>query len=535
MISTAAAAADYDVVIMGGSFSGASAGMMLKREHPEMRILIVERTVHFDRKVGESTSEVAGCFLTRVLHQASHLSARHYQKHGLRMWFCNTPDDSVCDCTEIGPRYQSRLPTFQLDRELLDEHLLKEACQFGCELLRPATIKAIALSEDTTPHTLEIQPQEGELRRVTARWLIDASGKAAVLSKKLGLLRPIGDEHPTSSVWCRFRNVNDLDSFQSRKAHPSLMQGARSIRTTATNHLMGRGWWCWIIPLSDGSVSAGVTWDRRLYDLPPGPSLVARLHAHLVNHPVGRLMFEHAVPDEGDTFYYKNLAYHSAQIAGNRWVMVGDACGFMDPLYSQGLDFCGHTVYAATELVKKNLMGEDTQMITDYLNMAYPRSWRIWFEALYKDKYNYLGDAELVLPAFLLDLATYFLGPVRLVYSNPSYEWTRLPYDGPAGTFFGKFMAFYNRRLARLAELRVRKGIYGRRNLGQFWAPRQSFSPDASVMWLLWDGLKAWARAEITTFLAPLPAHAPMMEKPQGTQPPVDAKPGMEAAAETVV
>jgi hypothetical protein len=41
-----------------------------------MRILIVERTVQFDRKVGESTSEVAGCFLTRVLHQGTHLSAR---------------------------------------------------------------------------------------------------------------------------------------------------------------------------------------------------------------------------------------------------------------------------------------------------------------------------------------------------------------------------------------------------------------------------------------------------------------------------
>jgi flavin-dependent dehydrogenase len=133
-----------------------------------------------------------------------------------------------------------------------------------------------------------------------------------------------------------------------------------------------------------------------LYTLPEGPSLVARLQAHLVNHPVGKLMFENAVPDADDTFYYKNLGYHAEYIAGNRWVMVGDAAGFMDPLYSQGLDFCGYTVSAATELVRKNLAGEDTQKITDYLNMAYPRSYRTWFEALYKDKYTYLGDAELM-------------------------------------------------------------------------------------------------------------------------------------------
>ncbi|MCB1277474.1 tryptophan 7-halogenase [Prosthecobacter sp.] len=508
--------AEYDVVIMGGAFSGAAAGMMLKREHPDMRILIVERTVQFDRKVGESTSEVAGCFLTRVLHQGAHLCAHHYQKHGLRLWFCKTPQDSVDDLTEIGPRYQSRLPTFQLDRALLDEHLLKEACDFGCELMRPATVKTIALSEDAAPHTLEITPKEGPMRTVTARWLIDASGKAAVLAKKLGLQSTIDDEHPTSSIWCRFRNVNGLDSFKSRSMHPKLMENVRGLRTSSTNHLMGRGWWCWIIPLSDGSYSVGVTWDRRFFSLPEGPSLLARLQAHLMTHPVGRLMFENAVPVENDTFYYKNLAYRAERVAGNRWIIVGDAAGFMDPMYSHGLDFCGHTVYAACELVKKNLAGEDTQAITDYLNMAYPRSWRIWFEALYKDKYAYMGDAELMNAAFLLDLATYFIGPVRLVYAHPDYEWTRMPYDGPAGTLFGNFMAFYNRRLASLAQERMRKGIYGRCNNGHVWLPRQSFSPDTSAVRLLWDGLKVWLKAEITTWLAPTPATSPamMVEKP---------------------
>jgi flavin-dependent dehydrogenase len=503
---------DFDVVIMGGAFSGAAAGMMLKREHPAMRILIVERTVQFDRKVGESTSEVAGCFLTRVLHQGDHLSAFHYQKHGLRMWFCRTPDDEVGDLTEIGPQYQSRLPTFQLDRAILDEHLLKEASDFGCELMRPATIKTIALAEDEAPHTLEIMPQKGPLRTVTTRWVIDASGKAAVLAKQLGIHRSMAEEHPTSSLWCRFRNVNGLDSYKSRKLHPKLMEKVRGLRTTATNHLMGHGWWCWIIPLSDGSYSVGITWDRRFFTLPAGPSLLARLQAHLRTQPVGRLMFDNAVPDEGDIHYYKNLAYRSDRIAGNRWVIVGDAAGFMDPLYSHGLDYCGHTVSAATELVRKNLAGENTQAITDYLNMAYPRSWRLWFNSLYKDKYSYMGDAELIHATFLLDLSAYFLGPVRGVYLNPDIEWISMPYEGAAGAFFGRFMAFYNRRLVHLGQERRRKGIYGRCNNGHVWTPRQSLSPDFSAARLLWDGIKVWLKAEVTTWLAPTPAIAPVME-----------------------
>jgi len=217
------------------------------------------------------------------------------------------------------------------------------------------------------------------------------------------------------------------------------------------------------------------------------------------------LMFEDAVPDADDTFYYKNLAYRSDYITGNRWVMVGDAAGFMDPLYSHGIDFIGHTVSAATELVRKNLAGEDTRPLSDYLNLAYPRAWRLWFEALYKNKYACMGDAELMNAAFLMDLATYFIGPVRVVYCDPEHEWSRMPYHGAAGEFFARFMAFYNRRLVHLAQERFRKGIYGRCNHGHFWTPRYSFSPDTSAVRLLWDGIKVWIKAEITTRLAPEP------------------------------
>ena len=79
--------ADYDVVIMGGALAGASMGILLKRELPDARILIVERSEAFSFKVGESTSEVAGAFLTRVLRLGSWLSREQIAKNGLRFWF----------------------------------------------------------------------------------------------------------------------------------------------------------------------------------------------------------------------------------------------------------------------------------------------------------------------------------------------------------------------------------------------------------------------------------------------------------------
>ena len=118
---------DYDVVIIGGAFSGAATALILKRKCPEARVLIIEKGAAFDRKVGESTTEVSSCYMTRILGLTHYLG--HYQlpKQGLRLWFSNRNDQRFDDCVEIGTRYQSRLPGFQVDRAKLDSHLLELA------------------------------------------------------------------------------------------------------------------------------------------------------------------------------------------------------------------------------------------------------------------------------------------------------------------------------------------------------------------------------------------------------------------------
>jgi flavin-dependent dehydrogenase len=499
------APADYDVIIMGGAFSGASAGLMLKRDLPNLRVLIIERTTAFDRKVGESTSEVAACFLTRVLHLGSYLNAFHYQKHGLRMWFCKKPDDTVEDCTELGPKFQSRLPTYQLDRALLDQHVLEEAVKEGCELLRPATLQAFELQEGQGNHSVTVKTADGAIKTYACRWLIDASGKAAIMSKKLGLHRPMDEQHQTSSVWFRMRNVTTLDSAKARKMHPVLMKNVRATRSSATNHLMGRGWWVWIIPLSNGDYSVGIVWDRSIYTLPAGGSLTDRLKAHLMTHPVGRLMFADAEAIEDDTFYYKGLAYYTEQMAGNRWFMVGDAAGFMDPLYSQGLDFCAHTVCAATDVIKRATHGEDVSAAMEYLRTGYKRSYFLWFNSLYRNKYEYLGDAELVRISFIMDLGTYFVGPVRLVYDKPDIEFKLLPYNGNGGAFFAGFMTWYNKRLVTLAKKRLAKGTYGAWNNHMDLTLGVSYTPNFSALKFLRWGLRLLIMAELRTLFGKAP------------------------------
>src|ERR1043165_4058071 len=170
---------DYDVVIIGGAFSGAATALMLKRKRPTARILIIEKTIAFDRKVGESTTEVSSCYMTRILGLTHYLGHHQLPKQGLRMWFANRPDQAFDDCVELGAKYQSRMPTFQVDRSTLDQHMLDLAIEAGCDLARPAKVSAIELEGDRCHVTYENH-------RVSARWLVGARGRTAMLARKLG-------------------------------------------------------------------------------------------------------------------------------------------------------------------------------------------------------------------------------------------------------------------------------------------------------------------------------------------------------------
>ena len=189
---------DYDVVIIGGAFSGAATALMLKRKRPEARVLIIEKNAEFDRKVGESTTEVSSCYMTRILGLTHYLGHHQLAKQGLRLWFSNRPDQRFDDCVEVGTRYQSRLPGFQVDRAKLDSHMLDLAVQAGCELWRPAKVTNFELNNGNGQRVSATI--DGSERTVRARWIVDATGRATMLARKLGHFRP-NAEHPINAIW----------------------------------------------------------------------------------------------------------------------------------------------------------------------------------------------------------------------------------------------------------------------------------------------------------------------------------------------
>ena len=174
----------YDVVVVGGSLSGAATATLLLRKNPGLKLLIVEKSTHFTRRVGEATVEVSAFFLGRILGMTQHLNESHLVKQGMRFWFTNNEVESLDQASELGGRYQVRLPSYQLDRAVFDEEVLRRACAAGATLLRPASVTKVHLAPGGE-QTLTLRTGES-METVRARWVLDASGVAALLARQEG-------------------------------------------------------------------------------------------------------------------------------------------------------------------------------------------------------------------------------------------------------------------------------------------------------------------------------------------------------------
>src|ERR1700730_8747085 len=172
----------HDVVIIGGSLSGAATAILLLRDNPGLNLLIVEKSTHFTRRVGEATVEVSAFFLGRILGLTQHLNESHLVKQGMRFWFTNQDVESLDQASELGGRYQVRLPSYQLDRAVFDEEVLRRACAVGARLLRPASVTKVRLSLGGE-QTITLRNGEA-LETVRGRWVVDASGVAALLARQ---------------------------------------------------------------------------------------------------------------------------------------------------------------------------------------------------------------------------------------------------------------------------------------------------------------------------------------------------------------
>ena len=509
----------YDVVVIGGAISGASTAVMLRRRMPNLKVLVVEKNAAFDWKVGESTVEISAYFLTRELKLYDHLSREQLTKQAFRYWFNNEKVSCLREASETGPTQLARTPSFQIDRQKLDEHVIALAEKEGAEVWRPAKVADVALNGDAG-NTLVVEKADGTKATVRCKWIVDATGRQAMLARKRSGVTPI-ETHPTAAIWVRYTGVKDMDGTEVlyKDSSDPFHRAVLSSRRLATNHFVGWGYWIWFIPLKGGETSVGLVWDTRLVQ-PEGANPLEKLTRFLDANPLTKELLTHAEPIAGDCRMYGHLPYFVDSFIGPGWTCVGDAGGFLDPFYSPGLDQMAFSVYSRVGLIQKAMTGASAEEMTkeyELHNKRYTRFMTYFYEAIFRDKYYVMGDYDTMTTAFLMDTSLYYLAAIIPVYRWSSERLGIPPYyqDGSEIAYYP--MRFYNRRLVAIAKRKRALGIYGNHNAGV-----RPGLVGFSVRWASWvmlgHGLVRWAKAELanawTYVVRPTPIGGPVPDLP---------------------
>ena len=260
---------------------------------------------------------------------------------------------------------------------------------------------------------------------------------------------------------------------------------------------MGDGWWAWLIPLKGGDTSIGVVFDQRLVQWPAGGASGKQLKDFLCQHPVGRELLADAQTIEGDVHWRKNLPYYSTTFSGDGFVLVGDAAGFIDPFYSPGMDWIAYTTNGAAQLIIAQRRGEAMLPLLEKHNREFTLCYARWFRALYLNKYEYIGDFELVRIAFLLDVALYYMGVASQPFRKGDKAFHKPVFAEFASIPFYQLMRFYNYRLACLGRARRARGKIGRRNSGERFLVN-GFSFGAGMLKPILKAMANWLWLELT-------------------------------------
>jgi 2-polyprenyl-6-methoxyphenol hydroxylase-like FAD-dependent oxidoreductase len=302
---------DADVLVVGGGPGGSTVATFLARGG--LRVAVAEREAFPRFKVGESL--IPTCMdicrrlgvLDRVLahgFQMKYGAIFHDQELGLASTFDFKPG-------RPWPAFTLDVHRAEFDRILLGH----AAAQPGVTLHQPATVEKAAF--DTDGVTARIGDAAGE-RELRAAFLVDASGRDGFLASRLGVRRP----RPGLG------KVAIFAYYRAARRFPGREEGHVRI------YIFPEGWF-WYIPLARDETSVGCVLHQRVVKARPGS--LERLFADMVERC-------HAVRDNlrgaervTELYTTANFAYSVDPVVGDRFLCVGDAVAFVDPIFSPGV------------------------------------------------------------------------------------------------------------------------------------------------------------------------------------------------------
>jgi flavin-dependent dehydrogenase len=336
-IRPASAQSEADVVVIGGGPGGSTVSTLIAQQGYRVRLFEREKFPRFH--IGESLIPDTYWVLKRLnmlekMKRSAFVkkcSVQFVSQHGRMSAPFYFTDHNPHECSE----------TWQVLRSEFDQLMLDNAREHGVEVSEGVRVREV-LFDGERATGVRVQHEDGRLEEVSARVVVDASGQSAMIGSRFKLLVKDVDLKK-GAVWTYWKGA-----FRDTGRD----EGATLVIQTKGK----KGWW-WYIPLHNDIVSVGIV--RAFDELFAGNREHETIyHEELENCPEVKRRV--SIGTRCDRYYAtKDYSYRATRCAGDGWVLVGDAFGFLDPLYSSGVLLALKSGQLAADAVAEGLAAND--------------------------------------------------------------------------------------------------------------------------------------------------------------------------------
>jgi flavin-dependent dehydrogenase len=329
---------DSDVLVIGGGPAGATTSTLIAQKGYRVQLFEREKFPRFH--IGESLIPETYWVLERLNMLDKMKASPFVKKHSVQFVGSSGRLSEPFYFSEHKPHECSQ--TWQVLRSEFDQMMLDNAREHGVEVFEETRVLDV-LFEGERAVGLRVAGPDGVAREVRAQVVVDASGQSTMIASRFKL-RVADPELKKGALWTY---------YQGAYRDTGRDEGATMVLSTT-----GKKGWFWYIPLHNDIVSVGIVTD--FAELFGGRDDHETIYQQqLDNCPAVKDRVSQGKRVAG--FYAtKDYSYRSRQAAGDGWVLVGDAFGFLDPLYSSGVLLALKSGQLAADSVIEGLAKGDT-------------------------------------------------------------------------------------------------------------------------------------------------------------------------------